>query len=1147
MANTINSLTVEIATLLSALEEAAARSASIQSFINFLGWELPPGLEDIGLAGLDFAALREKLEAVSQASEAEWNDEILMASRIADLAIAAGVSVQAVRNLAEKLPAQLSAHGDYVTRTNIHKELPRRTFDLLVAGYLASRSPLIFAILNLLDIVELKHFDADKEKFQVEHVRSIVHYDHLHSLLSDPSAHMRQAYGWGTADFAVLDLLTRIGQVLRAMGASIRLQPMNPRVEQALIARTVPATAEPSPQLNVHLYEQLGALAAQRLGVAVFGVRPSSAGAADAGIGFLPIVHGQATGAFPLHAFADTFLEFSAEAELLQRIALILRPNQPLHVQRAGSLADLADGRVALGIRHGAADAAPKALVILPGGSVFSIRQFALTGGVVKTPGSNAESFLELALLGGRFECSLNGADGFLKDSIAQNQLAAPFDLRVGWTSAQGIYFQGGSGLTVTLPVHAHAGPVSLSQLTLMLNVDKDRFRFESSVNGGFGLGPLSVSLERLGLEVDVSFGSGNLGIVGLSPHFKPPTGVGLAIDAGVVHGGGFLSFDAAKGEYSGALFLELEGGISVTALGLINTKLPQGQPGYSLIVVVTAQGFKPIPLGFGFMLTGIGGLLGVHRTTNVEALQGAARSDALTGVLAPKDVVANAAQFLSALGKFFPAARNHHFFGPLAEITWGTPPLLTIKLALVFEFGERTRLLVLGRITAILPRRDQDLVRLQMNVVGGIDFDRRQAFLDAALFDSRLVNKFLITGEMRLRMRWDNQPVFALAIGGVHPAYTPPPGLEAMQRAAIVFADSENLKLRSESYLAITSNTVQFGARLDLYAKEWKFSISGHAGYDVLIQFDPFHFIAALYASLQLKAGSRSLFKVKFEGELSGPRPLRVRGKASFEILWWDYSVSFNTTLVGGSPPPPQPAIDIVPLLREALMQPASWSAALPERNRLVTLREETSPQIKIHPLSVLTIKQNLMPLGVRITKYGNAPISGGTKEFRVRQVEVGNRSASMVPVRDHFAPGQYRDMSDDEKLTSPSFEMLEAGVSIGAEEPQCGTAVSVAAEYEETVIPEPTPPESRPKYTMEASTVTRVGHWRAGKRKTSYRARAIALAGRSKVYKVVAKTDVEQMGMAVEFRTRTEAQEALGKLSRSDKGRLQIIARWQ
>ena len=173
MANTLNSLTVEIGTMLSALEEAVARSASTKAYINFLGWELPPGLDDIGLAELDFAAFLEKLRIVTESSEAEWEDEILMAPRIAELAIAAGKLVQAIRQLAETLPMQFSAHGDYVARTNIHKELPRRMFDLLIAGYMADRSPLIFAVANLLNVVEFKHFDADEEMFQVKHVRAI--------------------------------------------------------------------------------------------------------------------------------------------------------------------------------------------------------------------------------------------------------------------------------------------------------------------------------------------------------------------------------------------------------------------------------------------------------------------------------------------------------------------------------------------------------------------------------------------------------------------------------------------------------------------------------------------------------------------------------------------------------------------------------------------------------------------------------------------------------------------------------------------------------------------------------------------------------------------------------------------------------------
>ena len=201
MANTITNLTLEVGNLLSALEEVFARSASTKAYINFLGWELPPGVEDIGLAGVDFTVFVDKLRIVSESSEAEWDDEILMASRIADLAVALGNLVQQIHHLAETLPAQLAEHGDYVSRTNIHKELPRRILDLLIAGYLADRSPLIFSILNLLNIVEFKHLEADEENFQVEHVRAIVHYDHLHSLFSDPSNSYARELWLGYAGF----------------------------------------------------------------------------------------------------------------------------------------------------------------------------------------------------------------------------------------------------------------------------------------------------------------------------------------------------------------------------------------------------------------------------------------------------------------------------------------------------------------------------------------------------------------------------------------------------------------------------------------------------------------------------------------------------------------------------------------------------------------------------------------------------------------------------------------------------------------------------------------------------------------------------------------------------------------------------------
>src|SRR4029077_12120743 len=131
--------------------------------------------------------------------------------------------------------------------------------------------------------------------------------------------------------------------------------------------------------------------------------------------------------------------------------------------------------------------------------------------------------------------------------------------------------------------------------------------------------------------------------------------------------------------------------------------------------------------------------------------------------------------------------------------------------------------------------------------------------------------------------------------------------------------------------YFAITSNTVQFGANASLYAAAYGFSIEGEIGFDVLIQLLSFHFLADFRASVQLKRGGSSLFKVSVEGELEGPLPLRASGKARFEILWCDFSVSFNATLVDGGVPNDIMLVDVLGLLVTALQDVKAWQAQLP------------------------------------------------------------------------------------------------------------------------------------------------------------------------------------------------------------------------
>jgi hypothetical protein len=205
-----------------------------------------------------------------------------------------------------------------------------------------------------------------------------------------------------------------------------------------------------------------------------------------------------------------------------------------------------------------------------------------------------------------------------------------------------------------------------------------------------------------------------------------------------------------------------------------------------------------------------------------------------------------------------------------------------------------------------------------------------------------------------------------------------------------------------------------------------------------VLIQLDPFQFIAEFYAQVQLKRGSSNLFKVKVQGALAGPRPLHVKAKATFEILWWDVSIRVDKTLVGGEKPPLPEPIDVLPRLKEALGNPGNWVAELPNGQRpMVSLREKprAATEVLLHPLGTLTVKQSVVPLDIDISRFGQAA-PAGARRFTISSVSLGGNSQTLEPVKEFFAPAQFFEMSDDEKLSRPSFEPMAAGISLGSEE---------------------------------------------------------------------------------------------------------------
>ncbi len=118
---------------------------------------------------------------------------------------------------------------------------------------------------------------------------------------------------------------------------------------------------------------------------------------------------------------------------------------------------------------------------------------------------------------------------------------------------------------------------------------------------------------------------------------------------------------------------------LSLKAIGIISTKMPDGSDGFSLLVIITAE--FTIQLGYGFVFLGAGGLLGLHRTMKLEPLAEGIRTGATANIMFPTNVIENAPQIISDLKEFFPIGQDKFLIGPMAKLGWGTPTLISISL----------------------------------------------------------------------------------------------------------------------------------------------------------------------------------------------------------------------------------------------------------------------------------------------------------------------------------------------------------------------------------------------------------------------------------------------------------------------------------
>ncbi|MEU2122032.1 DUF6603 domain-containing protein [Nocardia niwae] len=622
-----------------------------------------------------------------------------------------------------------------------------------------------------------------------------------------------------------------------------------------------------------------------------------------------------------------------------------------------------------------------------------------------------------------------------------------PTDLALTLSRDTGLRFVDG-GVRVEKKVNLALPGVSLRGFAVELGMQGDRLELRPTVSlvaKPPGL-PLSATLDGLGVGVPMLLPDRFAADTDVLP--ASPSGMGIALLLGPVSGGGF--FQQRPGDaYAGGIDVDL-GLVQVQAFGLL--QLPAGGKPLSLLVLLGAEFPYPgIQLGFGFAIDAVGGLVGIHRRADTGKLRELVSGGNVDRILFPGNAMARSGEIVGALESVFPVARGRFLVGPMLRITWGGR-LVSVAVAVIMELPGPGQVLILGRALIALPDPAAPLIRLQGSVFGRIVPGVPLVEFTVSLAGSWIVG-MPVAGEVYALFRGDDQSVIVLSAGGFHPKYTRPPGVPQLQRLSMDLGGGV-IGLRAESYLALTSNSVQFGADLHLDATIAECGLEGSLGVDALFVWEPtLAFSASVHASVAVLAFGERLAGIGLDFTLEGPAPWHAFGRGSIEVLFWDVSLDFDVRW-GDPALPVRSTEDIPALLAEAVARHDAWTVARPASERsgirfTGAAARELAQGVVVHADSTLRFAQTVVPIGTTFNRFHRLTVPEQT--WTIENAHFGGATSPRGdPVPKRFVPGEYFAMTNDEQLARPAFEELTGGFEFSDTEPELGGAHLMNDSYE-------------------------------------------------------------------------------------------------
>ncbi|MFZ5480956.1 MAG: DUF6603 domain-containing protein, partial [Myxococcota bacterium] len=630
-------------------------------------------------------------------------------------------------------------------------------------------------------------------------------------------------------------------------------------------------------------------------------------------------------------------------------------------------------------------------------------------------------------------------ADAFVGELLGAADLVVPVPFSLGWSTAEGWTFAIGAGLD--LAVGRTFGPVRVDRVRVGVSVG-ETLTAEATVSGGVKLGPFALALADVGFGVTVTPGDGRgpFGGLAVEAGLRGPSGFGLALDVpGLGAGGGFLHHDEALARYTGAAAFDLFG-VGIAALGIVDTGDPRG---WSMVLSLSAR-MPGVPLGFGFTLLGLGGVVAVHRALAPDALRRGLRDGSLDALLFPDDPVGEAPALLAQLDAAFPRAHGAFALGPVFRVGWGTRALFTADVGVIVSLPDPVVVALVGQLEVVAPHADAAVVELRVDVLGVVDLGAGTLSVDAELRDSR-VGPYALSGSAAIRASWLHDPAFLLSFGGFHPAFEPPTDLAALRRLRVALDLGDEVDVALEAYLAVTSNTFQAGARLSAEARSGRFVATAAFGFDALVRADPFGFAVDLGAMAEVRWDDTTLAGAWLDVRLSGPEPWHLVGEARVCLLGAEVPFRVEARVGRAQEASPLPAFDLAEAVGDALAEEGALRIA--EGGGPVRARPGSTGG---DPVGTLELAQRVAPLGVTIEHVGGRPIEGADRidvpAIRAGGVEIPGTE----PLQEWFATAQFFELDDAERLAAPSFERYPAGVRAPADVIEATDGVEAPAGWE-------------------------------------------------------------------------------------------------